>query len=104
MTTANIGITLNKKKSVGASITVLVAGVLTWFLLGTFVPESDAQDAAESLGYTDVHVLNRSYALPFTGCGKGDIIKWTVSGVNSTGKHTTFTVCAGLFKGATPRF
>ena len=84
---------------------LLVAFVLGWFGAGALVSDSNALDTAKGLGYTNIEVSDRSYAFPvFSGCAKGDMIKWRVSGTNPAGQHTEFTVCAGLFKEATPRF
>ncbi len=104
-TTANIGANVNKGMPIWASISLFVVVILSWFGAGALVPDSVATDTAKGLGYTSIEVSDRSYAFSvFSGCGKGDIIKWNVSGTNPAGQHTSFTVCAGLFKGGTPRF
>lgn len=95
---------MKKEMPIGMSLALLATIIAAWFGAGTFIPDSVAQDTAKGLGYTSVEVSDRSYALPFSKCGKGDIIQWKVSGNNSAGQHVEFTVCGGLFKGGTPRF
>lgn len=85
-------------------VAVLVVGVFLWFLASTSVSSSVAENTAKGLGYTDIQVSDRSFVLPFSKCGKGDTVKWDVTGTNPAGQRTKFTVCAGLFKGGTPRF
>lgn len=97
---------MSKKTIAGlAWLAVAVVGIIAWFGLASTVPDSKAYDAAKGLGYTDVHVSDRSFAFSvFGGCDKGDVVKWQVSGTNPAGQHVNFTVCAGYFKGGTPRF
>lgn len=78
--------------------------VLAWLGSGMLIPDTVPHDTADGLGYSNVEVSDRSYAIFFSECGKGDIIKWEVTGTNPAGKQGTFTVCAGLFKGGTARF
>ena len=92
------------------TISLLAIAAFAIFGLGgcgaaALVPDSVPVDTAKGLGYTNIQVSNRAYAFStFSGCGKGDIVKWNVSGTNPAGQQTKFTVCAGLFKGGTPRF
>lgn len=90
--------------SVKASVAVLFIGVFIWLLAGASVSSSVPENTAKGLGYTDIKVSGRSYALPFGKCGEDDIVKWDVMGTNPLGQHIAFTVCAGPFKGGTPRF
>jgi hypothetical protein len=69
------------------------------------IPESVAYNTAEGIGFTNVEVTSRDWILiQFAGCDKSDSVKFTVTGTNPAGEEQTFYVCAGLFKGGTPRF
>lgn len=88
----------------GFYLAIVLVGVSLWIGAVSLIPESVAQDAAKGLGYTNIEVRNRFPVLPFSKCGEGDIVQWDVSGTNPSGQRIDFTVCAGLFKGGTPRF
>ena len=69
------------------------------------IPESVAYSTAKGLGYTDVNVTDREWLfIQYTGCASDDSVKFTVLGTNPSGEQQMFYVCAGFFKGGTPRF
>jgi hypothetical protein len=90
----------------GVIYAILVPVILiVAFLIPQLIPESVAYNAAEGIGFTHVKVVSREWLfIQFTGCDQNDSVKFTVSGTNPAGKQQTFFVCAGLFKGGTPRF
>ena len=95
---------MNDRAPWGFYLVMVLVGVGLWIGAISLIPDSVAQDTAKGLGYSNIDVHNRFPVLPFSKCGKGDIVQWDVSGTNSAGQRINFTVCAGLFKGGTPRF
>lgn len=94
--------------STGRSLLYVFIAVIavSWGLaVPHLIPESVAYKTAEGLGYTNVKVVNRQFLfVQLTGCGRDDSVQFTVSGTNPNGDQQQFDVCAGLFKGGTPRF
>ena len=69
------------------------------------ISERSAMRAAEAIGYTDVKVTDRHTFFPnFQGCGRDDMVKFDVTGIDPKGVTRKFFVCDGLLKGATVRF
>lgn len=95
---------MNNRVPIWVYLGLFLGAVGVWLGAQALRPDSVAQDTAKGLGYSHIAVHDRSAALPFSKCGKGDVVQWKVSGINPAGQPTEFTVCAGLFKGGTPRF
>lgn len=74
-------------------------------ILAHTVSESKALSAAEGIGYQNVTVIDSSTWFPgLKGCGRDDLRIFYVRGIAPDGEERNFIVCAGLFKGGTPRF
>ena len=65
--------------------------------------QDSAQNAVESLGFTEVKV-EYSAKTTIVKCGEDDNFGWNFSGTNPQGKHVTGYVCNGFLKGSTVRF
>ena len=92
---------------VGLIVTFAV-GLLLWcvsMILGyTVVDEGKGTRALENLGFTNVHVVDKSvFLVQLRGCDKSDSVKFTVEGTDSSGVVRQLEVCAGLLKGGTIR-
>ena len=92
---------------VGLIVTFAVA-LLLWgisMILGyTVVDEGKGTRALENLGFTNVHVVDKSvFLIQLRGCDKTDSVQFTVEGTDTGGTVRQLEVCAGLFKGGTIR-
>lgn len=84
---------------------LFVAFVIAEQAIARSISEDGAVHAAEAMGYNDVKITDRHTVFPnFQGCGRDDLVKFDVSGVDQKGVERKFFVCDGLFKGATVRF
>ncbi|HEY8992228.1 MAG TPA: hypothetical protein VIM37_00065 [Candidatus Microsaccharimonas sp.] len=93
---------------IGRGVFYVIIGLIALIvgcIIPQLIPESVAYNTAEGLGFTNVKVISRAWLfIQYTGCDTNDSVKFTVEGTNTAGKQQTFYVCAGLFKGGTPRF
>jgi len=79
--------------------------LIGWLISTNSISEDVAYNVAEGLGYTDVEVTSKEiWFIQFNGCGESDQALFHVHGVNPAGNEDDFIVCAGIFKGGTPRF
>lgn len=84
---------------------LLVIIVLFCVSCGALVPESDAIDAMEKLGFENVYITGSNFVAPvFSGCGQDDSVAFDATGQRH-GQTIKATVCCGaIFKGCTIRF
>ncbi len=85
----------------GVGILLLLLGLCVG--PGSCVSDSQAIAAAETNGFTDPQIINRTNFTMFSGCGREDVAAFRVHATNPAGRRVTILVCAGLFKGSTIR-
>lgn len=94
-------------KGFGCLTTLILIAVILGVeqLIALSISDRGAMQAAQAMGFTEVRVTSRTTLFPnLQGCGESDMVKFNVTGRNSSGKQQSFFVCDGLFKGATVRF
>lgn len=87
-------------------VAIIVALVFS-LAAGLMVDSNQAIRAAESLGYSDIKIVNEQRIWPslLSGCSKSDAAAFDLVATNAAGKPASLTMCVGWpFKGATPRF
>ena len=91
------------------STAFIIITMYTLFLstgCGAIVSEEVAFNAAETAGFTDVFVTNKTIVfVDLRGCGKDDDVRFSITAKNSADKIVEFYVCAGwLTKAPTIRY
>ena len=84
-------------------ITTLAFFIL-WGVSSMTVNETGAGDAAATMGFSEVEVLDSGFFFTsLRGCDEKDLSWYKVKAVNSNGDNVNLRVCRGLFKGYTVR-
>lgn len=94
----------NSGFSLVAAALAIIIGILWMPIAGAMTDDTKPVNLMTKLGFSDIRILEKDSSFVFwKGCGNDDSALYKMQGVNPAGQTVTLDVCAGVFKGATPR-